>query len=61
MSEDRPGRFSAYIRIRTPERLPDAIAVVAGRKMTTSSEYVRRAVIEKLRADGLDVEKSGAA
>jgi hypothetical protein len=53
-------RFPSYIRIRTPERLPDAIAVVANRKLTTSSEYVRRAVIEKLKADGLDIEELSA-
>jgi hypothetical protein len=61
MGEGRGTRFSAYIRIRTPQVLPDAIAVVADRKMTTSSEYVRRAVIEKLKADGLDIEELSAA
>jgi hypothetical protein len=54
-------RFSRYIQFRAPEKLPDAIAVVADRKMTTSSEYVRRAVIEKLKADGLDIEELSAA
>jgi hypothetical protein len=56
MSEGRGTRFPSYIRIRTPEKLPDAIAVVADRKMTTTSEYVRRA-----KADGLDIEELSAA
>jgi hypothetical protein len=61
MSEGRGMRFPSYIRIRTPEKLPDAIALVADRKMTTRSDYVRRAVIEKLKADGLDIEELSAA
>jgi hypothetical protein len=54
MSAGRPVRFSSYLRIRTPEKLPAAIAAAAERKLTTSSEYVRQAVIERLKADGIE-------
>jgi hypothetical protein len=61
MSEGRPVRFSSYLRIRTPEKLPAAIAAAADRKLTTSSEYARQAIIARLEADGLDIEELSAA
>jgi hypothetical protein len=57
MSEGRTMRFSSYLRIRTPEKLPAAIAAAADKKLTTSSEYARQAIIERLKADGLDIQK----
>jgi len=61
MINQRPVRFPSFLRIRTPERLPGAIAAAADRKMTTASEYVRQAIIERLKADGLDLEELSAA
>jgi hypothetical protein len=61
MSEGRQQRFAGYLHIRAPEKLPTAIAAAANRKMTTSSEYVRQAIIERLKADGLDIQELSAA
>jgi hypothetical protein len=61
MRDGRPMRFSSYLRIRTPERLPAAIAAAAERRLTTSSEYARQAIIERLRKDGLNIEELDAA
>jgi hypothetical protein len=61
MSDQRPVRRPSFLRIRTPERLPAAIAAAADRKMTTASEYARHAIIARLEADGLDIEELSAA
>jgi hypothetical protein len=54
MNEPRPVRFPSFLRIRIPEQLPAVIAAAADKRMTTSSEYVRQAVIERLKADGIE-------
>ena len=53
MSE-RVTNFPSVLRIRTPEALTAAIRKAAARDMTTTSEYVRQAVIQKLRVYGID-------
>jgi hypothetical protein len=60
MRDSRPVRFSSYLRIRTPEMLPAAIAAAAEKRLTTSSEYARQAIIERLRKDGLNIEELSA-
>jgi hypothetical protein len=60
MSEHRPVRFPAFLRIRAPEKLPAAVSVAAERKLTTPSEYARQAIIERLKADGFSEELSAA-
>ncbi len=54
-------RFPRYIQFRAPAKLPDVIAVVASQKLTTASEYMRRAVIKELVADGIDVGELSVA
>ena len=61
MSESRPTRFPGYLHIRTPEKLPSAIAAAADRRLTTASEYTRQAIIERLKADGLSIEELNVA
>jgi hypothetical protein len=46
--------WSAELRVRCPDVLPEAIDRAANQRLTTRSEYVREAVIAKLRADGFD-------
>jgi len=52
-SED-PLRFTDSLRVRCPPSLPAAIDKAACRHLTTSSEYIRRSVIDRLVADGID-------
>ena len=47
-----PSRNS--LQILAPSSLTAAIKAAAAREMTTASEYSRRALIERLRADGID-------
>jgi hypothetical protein len=44
-----------------PPKLAEAVEDTACRKMTTVSEYARRAVIERLAADGVRIEELSAA
>jgi hypothetical protein len=61
MSDQRPVRFPAFLRVRAPAELPTALQVAATRKFTTPSEYVRQAILSRLKADGLDIEELSAA
>jgi len=55
-------RFTVSLRIRCPASLPVAIDTAAARNLMTASEYVRRSVIDRLKADGIDpAQLAGAA
>ena len=45
---------SVQIKTRAPVALRNAMERAAEREMTTQSEWMRRAIIQKLRADGID-------
>ena len=47
------GRFPGLLQVRCPADLPDLIEAAAQRQLMTPSEYLRRSLFEKLRADGL--------
>ena len=61
-SPDDAARFTDSLRVRCSTFLPAAIDTAAARKLMTASEYVRRSVIDRLRADGIDPTRlQGAA
>lgn len=47
--------YNDLVRVRCPESLVKAVAKGAAKQMMTESEYVRRAMIEKLQADGIKI------
>ncbi len=49
------------IHLVAPWSLTAAIKAAAARELTTNSEYVRRAVIERLRVDGVDPSQHAPA
>jgi hypothetical protein len=51
---DDTTRFTDSLRVRCPASLPAAIDKAASRHLMTSSEYIRRSVIDRLKADGID-------
>jgi hypothetical protein len=53
----RPSRFTRNLYVRCPAVLPPAVETAAQRQCMTSSEYVRRSVVERLSADGFDVSQ----
>jgi hypothetical protein len=54
-SANDSARFTESLRIRCPSALPLAIDKAAARHLMTASEYVRRSVIDRLKADGIDL------
>lgn len=52
-------RFSEMLRVRCPATLPAAIEKAASKNLMTASEYVRRSVVDRLRADGISVGGEG--
>ena len=53
--------MNASLHVLAPSSLTAAVKEAAARELTTNSEYVRRAVIERLRADGFDPALYGRA
>jgi hypothetical protein len=47
-------RFPISLRVRCPASLPSAIDRAAEKNLMTSAEYIRRSVVDRLRADGFD-------
>jgi hypothetical protein len=60
-SPDAAARFTDSLRIRCPASLPAAIDTAAARNLMTASEYVRRSVIDRLKADGIDPTQHAGA
>jgi hypothetical protein len=61
-STDDAVRFTDRVLIRCPPSLLPAIKLGATRHLMTKSEYVRRCVIDQLKADGIDPSSfAGAA
>jgi hypothetical protein len=45
--------MTGSLHVLAPRSLTDAIKEAAARDLTTSSEYVRRALLDRLRSDGI--------
>jgi hypothetical protein len=54
--EAKPGRFPNLLQARCPSAIPPLIELAAQSRCMTPSEYIRRCVIERLRADGFNIE-----
>jgi hypothetical protein len=52
-------RFADALRVRVPAGLPDAIEIAARRRHTTSSEWLRQALLRNLENEGLFLRESG--
>jgi hypothetical protein len=53
--QDTPMRCDTLIQIRTPETLAKALTAAADRRLTSRSDYIRGALLDRLRADGIDL------
>ena len=47
-------RMTETLNVRVPMRLADALERAAADKLQTRSEYVRQAVLDRLRRDGVE-------
>jgi hypothetical protein len=55
ISDSSQGGYGGSVqKARAPVALRNAMERAAEREMTTQSEWMRRAIIQKLRADGID-------
>jgi metal-responsive CopG/Arc/MetJ family transcriptional regulator len=55
-------RCNRLIQIRAPEFLTKALDRAADRQLTSRSDFIRAALVDRLRADGIDVDQlAGAA
>lgn len=50
----RGRKFPSHILVRCPATLPAAIEAAARKNLTTSAEYMRRCIIDRIKADGID-------
>jgi metal-responsive CopG/Arc/MetJ family transcriptional regulator len=53
--------FDKILQVRAPEALTDALDVAASRRMVSRSDYVRVALLDHLKADGIEPVQTGAA
>jgi hypothetical protein len=56
MKHERTNRFDRLLQIRAPEFLTDAQDAVADQRLTSRSDYIRVALLDRLKADGVDVQ-----
>jgi hypothetical protein len=54
-------RFPKYLHIRTQEELLTAITLAADKNFTTPSEYIRQAIMDRLKHDQLDPRNASEA
>jgi hypothetical protein len=60
-SETAASPFADVIHFRCQRALPAAVKRAAHRKMISASAYVREAIVERLKSDGIDFSSSEAA
>jgi hypothetical protein len=48
-------QLSAFIRLRCPSKLLPAVRRAATRRTISSSAYIRQAIVEQLKTDGVDI------
>ena len=55
-------RFDVLLQIRAPEFLTEALDRAADKQLTSRSDYIRGAILERLKADGIDyTARAGAS
>ena len=60
MAHER-ARNDTLLQLAVPQRLITAVDQVAHKQFTSRSDYVRTAVLARLRADGIDVNRLAGA
>jgi hypothetical protein len=54
-------RFGTQMNLRLTTPLAEAIRRGADKRVQTFADYVRTATVERLRADGIEIDQRGAA
>jgi hypothetical protein len=53
--QEAPMRCDTLIQIRAPETLAKALTAAADKRLISRSDYIRGAVLDRLRVDDMDV------
>ena len=56
---DHAAKLQKLVQFRAPEALSAAIDSAATKHFQSKSEYIRRSVIDRLKADGIDPARTG--
>jgi hypothetical protein len=48
-------QLSAFIRLRCPSKLLPEVRRAARKKTISSSAYIRQAIVDRLKSDGVDI------
>jgi hypothetical protein len=56
MKSARSIPFDKVLQVRAPETLTDALDAAASKRMVNRSDYIRLALFDRLKADGIDLE-----
>jgi len=54
-------RFTGLLKFRCPPVLATAVEAAASKSSVSPSEYMRGSIIERLRADGIEVQQMAGA
>jgi hypothetical protein len=55
VKHERVNRYDKLLQIRAPVALSDAIDRAADNRLQSKSEYIRTAVVDRLKADGMEL------
>ncbi|MET4493480.1 hypothetical protein [Bradyrhizobium sp. LA7.1] len=58
--QEGKARFSEMMNVRLTSPLAQAIKRGADKRVQTYADYVRAATVERLRADGIEIERGAA-
>jgi hypothetical protein len=53
-------RYDTLLQIRAPEHFTAALDRAVEKRVTNRSDYIRAAVLDRLRADGVEMDQAGA-
>jgi metal-responsive CopG/Arc/MetJ family transcriptional regulator len=59
MKHERPA-YDALLQVKTPKSFANALDKAADSHMMSRSDFIRAALVDRLRADGIDVAQAAA-
>ncbi|WP_368507891.1 hypothetical protein [Bradyrhizobium lupini] len=59
MKSDRPA-YDALVQVKTPKSFANALDRAANFRLMSRSDFVRTTLADRLRADGIEVERGAA-
>lgn len=60
MADLRSVKYDTLLQFRAPELFAAALERAADKRLTSRSDYVRGAVLDRLQRDGIEIERGAA-